>query len=331
MANTMSNKTPPHTNTQSESDVICRFYFENQPFRGAVVKLQNSFIEALNGHDYPEIINALLGEALAATTLMGVQLKHSARISLQARGDGLIQLLLAEANIQLANEQSPTDLGHGIRAVARLKNTADTAGNVNQPHDYLDLLGHGQLAITIEPEEGERYQGIVAADQHNLKACLESYFNQSEQIPTFFMFASDHSHATGILLQRMPHEDSYALDARDKFTNDPKADALWQELTTLADTLSEEELIALPAEDMLYRLFHQHQVKLSPAQSVRFQCSCSYQRTSAALAHINPLELEQILSEDGEIVMDCEFCSARYRFNRDNIAQLGLAADPTRH
>lgn len=325
----MSDSTPAQ-------DLIQRFYFSGQPFRGAVVQLQNSFVEALNGHDYPQSVNYLLGEALSAATLMGINLKHNSRISLQARGDASVTLLMAEATMMLDKEQDETaatdhQATHSIRAVARVNADKPVEANTRIEHAYLDLLGHGQLAITIEPEDGERYQGIVSAESHSLKLCLESYFNQSEQIPTCFQFAASSTGAAGILLQRMPHEDSYALDARDRYTNDPKADELWQELVALADTLTDEELLSLPAQEILHRLFHQHPLQLAAAQSVGFKCSCSYERTAAALSHIDPLEIEDILADEGEIVMDCEFCSTRYRFDRDKIAQLQLRSSATRH
>lgn len=324
----------PDSTTQQ--DLIQRFYFSGQPFRGAVVQLQNSFVEALNGHDYPEPVNHLVGEALAAVALMGINLKHNSRISLQARGDASVTLLMAEATMTLDAMQDTSSAtshqaSHSIRAVARVNADKPIEDSASATHAYLDLLGHGQLAITIEPEEGERYQGIVSADKHSLKLCLEAYFNQSEQIPSYFLFAASSTGAAGILLQRMPHEDSYALDARDKFTNDPQADELWQELVALADTLTDDELLSLPAQEILHRLFHQHAVELAAAQSVGFKCSCSYERTAAALSHIDPLEIEDILAHDGEIVMDCEFCSTRYRFDRDKIVQLQLQTSATRH
>ncbi len=325
-------------------DLIQRFYFADKPFRGAVVKLQNSFIEALNGHDYPASVNALLGEGLAATALMGIHLKHNARISLQARGNGAVQLLMTEANIQKSQMAEIELPQHGIRAVARIdseamqqipfnlqssaaENTATTHAN----HNYLDLLGKGHLAITVEPEEGERYQGIVAADEGSLKLCLESYFNQSEQLPTILLLATNEVCAAGILLQRMPHEDSYGLTPEQKSTGDPVWDNLWQELSTLLATLSDQELMDLPVDEVLYRLFHEHQVKLSEPDPMVFECSCSYQRTAETLKKINALEIETILEEDGEIIMDCEFCSSRYRFSPQDIAQLGLSFEQTRH
>mgnify|MGYP000067509804 FL=1 len=309
----------------SNTDLIQRFYFAGQPFRGAIVKLQNSFIEALNGHNYPSSINALLGESLTASVLMGIHLKHNARLSLQARGDGPIKLLMAEAVIQQAADTNEEVTQHKVRAVARL--SEETPPGIESDSQALQhLLGRGQLAITIEPEEGERYQGIVGADQENLSQCLEAYFNQSEQLPTLFQLATSDTAAAGILLQRMPHNDNYQAGDNTLNSND-----IWEELIALTGTLTDRELLEVPVEKLLFNLFHEHQVKLSPPDTIQFECSCSYQRTGAALMQISPLEIESILEADQEIVMDCEFCSARYRFNRKDIDKLGQQSNETRH
>ena len=315
----------------SNTDLIQRFYFAGQPFRGAIVKLQNSFIEALNGHNYPPAINALLGESITACVLMGIHLKHNACLSLQARGDGAVKLLMAEAIINQAANELAVPTAHKIRAVARLSEETPLVCD-SDTQGFQQLLGPGQLAITIEPEEGERYQGIVAADQDTLTLCLQAYFNQSEQLPTLFQLATSDTAAAGILLQRMPHEDQRA--SNDNFIGDNGAENsndVWEELMALASTLTDKELLETSVEKLLFNLFHEHQVKLSPPDTIDFECSCSYQRTGAALMQINPLEIASILQADKEIVMDCEFCSARYRFSKKDIEQLGIDLTQTRH
>jgi len=315
----------------SNTDLIQRFYFSGQPFRGAIVKLQNSFVEALNGHNYPAAINALLGESLTASVLMGIHLKHNARLSLQARGNGPVKLLMAEAVIQQAvgtegaGDAKETKPQHTVRAVARLSEEILPAVE-NVQEGFQDLIGRGQLAITIEPEEGERYQGIVGADQATLSLCLEAYFNQSEQLPTLFQLATSETGAAGILLQRMPHDDSPQMDG-----NNPSSNYIWDELIALTSTLTHKELLEVPVEKLLFNLFHEHSVKLSPPDAINFECSCSYQRTGAALMKINPLEIASILEADKEIIMDCEFCSSRYRFNKSDIDTLNQQSLQTRH
>ena len=294
-------------------DAIQRFYFRGKPVRGAIVKLQNSYIESLNGHDYPPIVNALLGECLASTLLMGVHLKHQARLSLQARGNGIIHLLMGEAQLKV----NPGELNqHSIRAVARLKDPYDASAET--PLKLDELIGQGHLAITIEPEEGERYQGIVEAKAASLSACLENYFQQSEQLPTTMQLITSPTMAAGLLIQKMPaEEDKNSVSVA-------QADNLWEELNTLAATVSHNELLTLDSQTLLYRLFHEHAVTLSPAEKVCFDCSCSEQRTGQALLKIGVKEVSALLKLDNEVVMDCEFCSARYRFTQSKLQQLGM-------
>ncbi len=296
------------------TDVIQRFYFSGQPVRGAIVKLQNSFVESLNGHDYPPFVNALLGECLVSTLLMGVHLKHQARLSLQARGNGVVNLLMGEAQIKSSHGELTQ---HSIRAVARLQ-----SNEKNEPDEPLlplnKLIGQGHLAITIEPDQGERYQGIVEAKKSSLSACLEDYFQQSEQLPTVMKLVTSPTIAAGLLIQRMPSSDDRAP------TNLIEEDNAWQEISALAATASRDELLSIDNETLLYRLFHEHNVNLSPAEKISFDCSCSEQRTSQALLKIGFQEVSKLLQLDNEIVMDCEFCSARYRFTQLKLEQLGM-------
>ena len=285
-------------------DAIQRFYFSKQPLRGAVVHLENSFVEALNGRNYPAAVSALLGECLAASCLMSVNLKQSARLSLQARGDGSLKLLLAEATLQYPKE-SDDAARQSIRCVARLAEDGEISAQTLPA-----LLGHGHLAITIEPDGGERYQGIVALEHERLGDCLQDYFLRSEQLPTLLYLAANRERAAGLLLQQMP---SAAADQ--------SASALWQEVEMLGATLARDELLTLPAETLLHRLFHQHPLSLSTPQPLSCACRCSRQRTAEVLLQIDVSERETLFDSDGEIAMDCEFCSRRYRFGREDLAQ----------
>ena len=139
--------------TTKNTDFIQRFYFKGQPFRGAIVNLQNSFIESLNNHNYPISINSLLGQGLAATLLMGIHLKQDTKISLQARGNELLKLLISEANIFLNYDNTST---HTIRAVARLNEKSEHSDFDNKK-SLRELMLNGQLAITIEPKNKKRY------------------------------------------------------------------------------------------------------------------------------------------------------------------------------
>lgn len=323
---------------QSQNDFIQKFYFPAANARGAIVKLSNSFIESLNGHDYPDYVNQLLGESLAAATLLSSHLKFASRFTFQAQGSGPISLLFAEAVIR-STQQTLGEQGdslsiydaassHSVRAFARL---SERQFFDNDKNCSLDLaLGKSTLAMTVERMEddgasADRYQSIIESQQPSLSGSLKQYFVQSEQLPTQIKLAVNSQLATGMLLQQMPNTGGIQLK--------PSAadHALWQELDILANTLTSDELLSLPAENILHRLFHEHDYRLYPAEAVTFACSCSQQRSANALKSLPHQELQAMLDEDGEIVIDCEFCSAKYRFGQAAIDAIFQPMGSSKH
>lgn len=323
MANPVDDSSQPGS-TSFENDTILSFSFPDAAVRGAFVKLGNSFVESLNNHNYPSGVHQLLGECLAASTLMATHLKQPSRLTMQARGDGPLSLLMAETtlHIPLANREvhDHTSPHQTMRAFARYQQLTDLPGDKSPP-PLSTLLGRAQLAITLEPEEGQRYQGIVEISATRLEDCLANYFLQSEQLDTTLRLATSGDFACGLLLQRLPGEARNVSASTDA----------WEELAILARSISSKELTSLPGESILHRLFHQHTCRVQPHQPVAFSCTCSRQRTGRVLLQIDPREIADMLLEDGEIVMDCEFCSARYRFDQSAIDQLSITQTATRH
>jgi molecular chaperone Hsp33 len=285
------------------SDSILRFIFDATDIRGEWVQLDQSYRDALTHHHYPPAVRRLTGEFLAAVSLLGATLKFDGAIILQARSDGEIPLIMAEAN----SRQELRAIVHGAEQAVS--------------EDFQGLLGAGTLSITIDPAGGQRYQGIVPLDGDSLAACLESYFRQSEQLPTRIWLAADGNRAGGLFLQELPT--TGAVEERA---------AQWQHLNALAATVRSEELLELPGEVLLHRLFHQEQLRLLRSESVQFRCSCSRARTETMLISLGRDELEQILVESGEIAVNCEFCNQLYRFDPVQVAALfEPAASPSRH
>jgi len=174
---------------------------------------------------------------------------------------------------------------------------------------FNNLLGEGRMAITITPDQGQRYQGVVPREADTLAGCLEEYFERSEQLATsLILFANEHTCA-GLLLQRLPG------------TSDTDAD-LWDRINHLARTVEADELLELDSETLLHRLFHEETVRVFDAEPVNFRCSCSRERTLGALEAIGRDECYSILEEQGSIEMDCQFCHAHYRFDRNDIDHL---------
>ncbi len=278
----------------ASQDQFQRFIFEHSQVRGAWVQLSDSYTGITQQADYPARVKALLGQTLAASVLMSSSLKFEGTLSLQAKGDGPVRLFMAECSHD-----------RFIRGLAQFK---EGAANSDSLHE---LLGKGQMAITITPEQGQRYQGVVPREHDSLAECLEDYFARSEQIATSLLLFSDDTRSAGLMLQRLPGG------------TEPDDD-LWQRVNHLASTVKPEELLALDSETILHRLFHEEEVRVFAADPVAFRCSCSEQRTQSALKAIGQEECYSILDERGDIEMDCQFCHAQYRYDRNDIDRLFL-------
>lgn len=280
------------------SDFIQRFHFLESPVRGEMAQLDESYQAVLERHDYPARVQALLGELMTASVLLAATLKFEGSLILQARGQGVLSALMAECN----------DAGQ-VRAIAQMDEPWSAALD-SQPLEA--LFPNGQLAITIEPQQGERYQGIVPLQGQSLAHCLEHYFDQSEQLPTRLWLAADEGQAGGLLLQILPG----AQDA-DQADSD-----IWPRLQQLAGTVKAEELTLLPATELLYRLFHEENVELLQEDAVSFHCNCSRERTEQALISLGEAELRDIVAEQGRIQVSCQFCHQEYAFDPIDVEQL---------
>ncbi|MBY6187861.1 Hsp33 family molecular chaperone HslO [Marinobacter hydrocarbonoclasticus] len=275
--------------SKTMTDKLYRYLFDQADVRGELVQLNDSYQQMLNGHAYPAPVQRLLGEMLAATSLLTAILKFEGEIAVQIQGNGPLRLAVINGTHTQA-----------LRGVARFEGEIPD-GNLQQ------MVGQGHLVITITPKEGERYQGVVALTEPTLAACLEQYFAQSEQLRTRLWLHANGEHAAGMLLQEMP-------------ASNVNAEVEFEHLESLTDTIKSEELFGLEAEEVLRRLYHQESVQVFEPAEVIFRCSCSRERSLAALSSIERSELDSILEEQGEIVMHCDYCGAHYRFDGIDIA-----------
>lgn len=283
------------------TDIRQRFFIEHSPVRGEVVHLAETLQTILKQRDYPKAIELLLGELLAGSALLASTLKIKGRLSLQIQGTGSLKWAMAECNHK-----------GELRALAEWSDDpvlmqADN-GNV-----ALGTLKDGVLFINIEPEHGERYQGIVPLEAESLAGCLTQYYDLSAQIPTRLTLACDGEQAGGLLIQLLPRND----DEQDLVDED-----LWPRLTLLTNTLKADELIYLPSEEVLYRLYNEEDVRLPDQESLSFGCTCSRERCEQALRQVGQETVQELLAEENEIKMDCQFCNAQYRFGPEQA--LGL-------
>lgn len=285
-----------------DTDFTQRFIFDNSDVRGELVALEHSYAEVLAKHAYPEPVAQLLGEFMAAAALLVGTLKFDGLLILQARSEGPVPLLMIECSS--ARE---------IRGLARFdRERIEAADGLAQ------LMPEGSLAMTIDPTNGKRYQGIVALDGADLSECFSNYFALSEQLGTRFWLRADGHHARGLLLQQLP---------RELQKGDEEREASWQHITALAQTLRTEELLSLDNKTVLHRLYHEDPVRLFDVQPLRFRCSCSRERSARALISLGHEDAQQLLSEHGgSVEIDCQFCNQRYLFDSSDVAQLFAGA-----
>ncbi|HRA28912.1 MAG TPA: Hsp33 family molecular chaperone HslO [Acinetobacter johnsonii] len=284
------------------SDLRQRFYIEDSPVRGEVVHLEETLQTILAQRDYAPAVQVLLGEMLSATALLASTLKIKGRISLQIQASGSFKWAMAECN----------HLGE-VRALADYEadprfNAADSSTTV------LSTLISPVLFINIEPEFGERYQGIVALDKPNLAGCLMQYYDLSAQIPTRIVLASSAQRAGGLLIQLLPRNSEEEQERVDQ--------DLWPRLTMLTETLKIEELTDLESSEILYRLYNEEEVRLPEVEVLKFGCTCSKERCAQALEQIGAEAVRETLEHQNPITMDCQFCNTQYSFSAEEA--LGL-------
>ncbi|MCL4409221.1 MAG: Hsp33 family molecular chaperone HslO [Gammaproteobacteria bacterium] len=282
------------------TDMIARFAFRNHDVRGELVRLQESYQALIANHDYPLGVQRLLGELMAVTSLLTATLKFEGHINVQVQGNGPLNY----ATVNGSHDQA-------LRGVARLTETP-------KDESFLGLVGEGAyLVITLSPEHGEEYQGVVGIEGNSLASTIEAYFAQSEQLPTkVWLFANpEQGAAAGFFLQVLP--------ASDKDTEG------FEHLSTLAATLTADEITQLSTEEVLHRLYHEEQVELYPEQAVRFFCGCSRARTETALRSVPTAELHDIIAEKGELRLTCDYCLTDYVFNDFDVDALNAHEAPS--
>ncbi len=274
------------------SDSLQRFLLEGTPVRGEIVRLDATWRAVLERRDYPEPLERLLGEMMAAGALLSATLKFDGALIMQMQGEGPVRLLVVEVTSE-----------HTLRATAKWEGDIESGG-------IRTLLGNGTFVITIAPESGKQaYQGVVSLDGDTVSEVLEHYMAKSEQLDTRLWLASDESKAGGMLLQRLPEHPEYDEDA-------------WNRATTIGETITKQELLTLPARDIIHRLYHQEDIRLFEERPTAFRCSCTRDRVTAMLRLLGREEVRSILTERDHVEVACEFCGRQYVFDSVDAEQV---------
>ena len=303
-------------------DHVVPFEVDALDMRGRAIQVGPLLDDILSRHDYPAPVARLLAEAIVVTALLGTSLKFEGKFILQTRTDGPVDMLVADFSTPQA-----------MRAYARFDSDRLEAAIESGVDAPADLLGKGVLALTIDQgEHTQRYQGIVELDNTSFEDAARTYFRQSEQIPTDLRLAvakqrlpgsmTENWRAGGLLAQFLPDAaermrvpDLPGGDG-DPGDIDDVADDAWQEVQALLETIDPSELIdpTVGAERLLFRLFHEHGVRVFEGVQIADQCSCSREKIRGILTGFSAEEIAESV-EDGAIRVDCEFCSKSYEFD----------------
>jgi molecular chaperone Hsp33 len=290
-------------------DFVLPFDVVDAGVRGRFVRLDATSARALSVHALPELAARVAGEVLALSALLGSALKLDGRLTVQTKSDGPLDIVAADYYGASAGKPK------GVRGFARLDDTATLA---DKPL-FAALTGAGSLAITIEPVRGgQTYQGIVDLSPKGIAASAETYFEQSEQLPTLIRLAAapvftpgskePHWRAGGLMLQATPGAPRGADD--------------WDRLSSLAGTVEDIELLdtSLTAETLLWRLFNQEEVRVLPAENIAFRCDCDGERIAAVLKSYTEAERANLADADGIIRAKCEFCGTVHEIGKARLS-----------
>jgi len=287
------------------ADTLTDFLFPAYGVRGAVVEITTGISEMLGSRVYAPDVRKIVGQAIAAMPLLASHSKFEGRINLQFQeGKGAIKLLVAQIDRHLV-----------VRGMAKAEE--DAKGT------FEELVQGGTLAMMLDPDIGtQNYQAFVPTEGAALANALETYFMQSEQLPTMMRLAMSEGRLAGILLQRLPEG---IADENG-----------WEHLQALLGTLDEAELASVDAETLMRRLFHAEELSMFEPRAVKLSCRCDRGSIATMLLGLGEEELTPVLEERGKVDVTCEFCGHEYIFTPIEVKELFSAAlgeplTPTRH
>ena len=305
------------------NDSLKKYLFEDKTVKLQAVRLHDTWREAQVHHDYPPAVQRMLGELVAAATLLAANLKFDGSLVMQLQGDGPVSLLVVECRADLS-----------IRATVKLRQdfVVPDTGNVRT---LINPTGTGRFMVILDPARKvpgqQAYQGIVPLESDSVAKVLELYMSASEQLDTRLFLSADKDFAAGLLLQRLPETGGRTGDIKE-------GESTWSRVCVLADTIRPQELIETDPETMVHRLFWDETLMVFDPVPVRWFCSCSRERIADMLRMLGAAEIESILEERDDVEVNCEFCGKPYRFDAVDCASLFVQQatlpvqdPPTRH
>ena len=309
------------------------FMCDGAPVRGEIVSISSAWQAVLERRNDPPAVRRILGDFVGAATLLSASLKFDGTLIIQAQSKGPVQLLVVECSSNLS-----------MRATVKLSVDPSEISQDASLGDLLDASNSGKLVITLDPSNREPgqppYQGIVALQEHlgavtkpvsSAAEAIALYMQNSEQLDTRIWLASNDTHIGGLLLQRLPDSGGHAH-------LDPQSAAEgWTRIQTLGETITNEELLSLPPQTILRRLFLEEStengVRSFSPRPIHFSCRCSRNKVADVLRMLGEEEVQSIIAEQGAVETICDFCAKPYRFDAVDCLQVfktDLLSDATR-
>ncbi|AZY48660.1 Hsp33 family molecular chaperone HslO [Bordetella avium] len=296
------------------TDLLKKYLFEARTVRVQSVRLHDTWKQAQSHQQYPPAITRLLGELVAASTLLAANIKFEGSLVLQIQGDGPIALLVVECRSDLS-----------LRATVKIREGHEVPADGTM-QSLLNAQGGGRFMVVLDPERKlpgqQAYQGIVPLEGETVAEALQHYMKASEQLDTRLWLAANDDYAAGLLIQRLPDHGGNELEAQ----NPGEA---WNRALHLADTLTSEEMLSTDMDTLTHRLFWEETLIAFEPSPVRWFCPCTRERVAGMLRSLGQTEVEDILAEQGKVEVRCDFCGKPYLF--DKVDCTGLFTDASPH
>lgn len=309
-------------------DTVLPFQLDRSDMRGRVARLDGVLDNVLKQHNYPPVIEALVAEMALLTALIGQSVKTRWKLSLQVRGKGAARLIATDYYAPQVEGEAARIRGYASFDADRLEADADP----------FSQIGEGYFAVMIDQgQDMVPYQGFTPIAGKSLSDCAETYFAQSEQLPTRFSLtygrsqvpgSAPHWRAGGVMLQHMPSIGGYRPVAAEEGSGEggllSHADILggdegenWTRVNALLDTVEEMELIgpSVTPTTLLVRLFHEEGPRVFDAQAVHFGCSCSEDKVRQTMSIYSQKDISKMTTDAGVVTADCQFCGAHYEMD----------------
>ena len=292
------------------TDQLKKYLTEDRSVRVQAVRLSDTWKAVQANHDYPPAITDLLGELVAASTLLAANIKFDGSLVLQIQGDGPIALLVVECRSDLS-----------LRATVKVREGHEVPADGDM-QSLLNPGGNGRFIVVLDPQHKvpgqQAYQGIVPLEGETVAEALQHYMKASEQLDTRLWLGADADHAAGMLIQRLPHHggsDTTTL-------SEQAATETWDRATALATTLKRDELLTTEIDTLIHRLFWEETLVAFDPLPVRWHCPCTRERVANMLRSLGQVEVDDILAERGQVDVACDFCGKPYVFDAVDCAAL---------